>query len=265
MKNDILADSRMRRRKKLIYTSVFYLIAFLFIFIIVFSFSYIPYFKIKKVSIESDSTFIKTDQLTQYVSNYLDERYLWFIHLNNIFFFPKTRVEQDILRDFPRVKEISIDRDFPNTMRIKIKERKEVVSICYIEDCSFIDTNGFIFEKAPFFSGSIFTKFTDNRSNVERFFIGQQFMDEVEFKNVIKFVSLVKDYNIGISEIILKDNGEYNVITSFGWYILLDKNNDANSAFENFKISYDTKIKDSKKQLEYIDLRFGNKVVFKFN
>jgi len=48
-----------------------------------------------------------------------------------------------------------------------------------------------------------------------------------------------------------------------GWYALLDEETNFKTAFENMKLVLENQIKDKRAELEYIDLRFSNKVFFK--
>ncbi len=62
---------------------------------------------------------------------------------------------------------------------------------------------------------------------------------------------------------IIKKEGIYELQTSENWFILLNEQNDSQITYQNLKIALD-QIADKRKNLSYIDLRFGNKVFYKF-
>ena len=55
---------------------------------------------------------------------------------------------------------------------------------------------------------------------------------------------------------------EVSLVTKAGWRAHFDVNNDLDTSIANLKLILNDKIKDQSK-LEYIDLRFGNKVFYK--
>jgi hypothetical protein len=134
--------------------------------------------------------------------------------------------------------------------------------------CSFMDENGFIFQPAPSFSGGIFVKFIDQRqatsSSIENAAIGKETISEPELQKLLSFEKLLGSQAITVSKIILKKNGEYEIYLKEGWYILLNSKNEPNPSFNNLLLVLDSNIKEKRPQLEYIDLRFGNKVFFKY-
>ncbi len=59
------------------------------------------------------------------------------------------------------------------------------------------------------------------------------------------------------------DSREVKVVTSEGWEIYLDTTKDLEMQLANLKLVLDQKIKNNRQKLEYIDLRFGNRVYYK--
>lgn len=263
-RRDILSVSRGVRRKRLILRLIFISLIFVLFIVGAVGFFRMSKFKIQKISIKSYSESIDKDELLRYVSNYLDKKYLGIFPLDNFFLFSKNEVKQDVLKDFPQIKEIILNKDFPNTINLEIKERESEAILCYENDCSFLDEDSFIFQKAPFFSGSTIVKFRDERSGSVRPSLGDMLLDSDQFKNLIKFKDLLKSEKIEAEEIILKDENIYDIIISDNWKIVIDKENKIEDTFISLKTVIDSKIKDKIKNLEYIDLRFGNRVFYKF-
>ena len=221
-------------------------------------------FRIQKISVKTDSSVLNAEKLSARISNYMDRKYFGIFPADNIFLFSKEKAEKAILDDFLRVKEIYMNKDFPNTISLEVKERKPEALLCYGDECGFLDETGFVFEKAAVFSGAIFAKFKDSRTNTAKISIGEQFLNPDEFRNIVYFKNFAADEGIIISEIEIKNEEIYKFFVSGGWFILLNENNNSKKAFENLKTSLKEKIGKKRENLEYIDLRFGNKVFYKF-
>lgn len=143
-------------------------------------------------------------------------------------------------------------------------ERNPFALLCKEEQCVYIDKDGYIFEKAPYFSGEIFLKFFDERDNNQGLALNRVLLSKDQFENINKFKDLINHEEIYISAVFLKNDGNFEFKTTEGWLIKLDERNDQKISFENLKISLEQEIKEKRKDLDYIDLRFGNKVFYKF-
>ena len=122
------------------------------------------------------------------------------------------------------------------------------------------------FEKAPYFSGAVFLKLIDQRwpEKVLEDFIGSNFIEESEFRKILEFASLTAKIGNGIAEMILKNENIYEFYTKEGWKIILNDKNEPKSAYLNLITALDANIKDKRTKLDYIDLRLGNKIYFKY-
>ena len=63
---------------------------------------------------------------------------------------------------------------------------------------------------------------------------------------------------------ILKKENIYEFYTQEGWKIILNDKNEPRSAYLNLITALDANIKDKRAKLDYIDLRLGNKIYFKY-
>jgi hypothetical protein len=281
--SDILMSSRQLRRKRLFLKGIFFIAA---VFILTggcISLFYMPKFKITGITIEG-ALVLDKEQVREEITNILKEKFFGIIPYDNIFIFPKKEIISDLLRNLPIIKNVSINRNFPNNISLLIDEREPEAIWCLNQNppsatstqaaisdnfslnmtvsCAFIDGGGFVFGIAPFFSGSIFLKFFDERK--EPAGIGKNILSADEFRKLLLFGNLLLQNNIEVLKITVKDDGFYEINTGEGWKILMNDKTDANSAFSNLKLVLDSNIKEKRPQLDYLDLRFGNKVYFKY-
>jgi len=242
------------------------------------SFFYIPQFRIREITLKG-FTSLNQEDLNAEILQVLDKKYFYILPYDNIFLLPKEEISARLQSRFSRVKNVALSRDFPQGITVEIRERKlqglwcpalEDGSLAPANDpqespqlCFYIDEDGIIFEKAPIFSGAIFLKFLDERGNALR--LGEPILPIDEFRKLIQFHQLLnQNLNISITEVILKKDGIYELYTNDHWYIILNEQNDAKITAENLSLALGFQIKKRASSLKYIDLRFGNKIFYKF-
>jgi len=215
---------------------------------------YIPKFRIQKISIQGNSTLHK-EEIISNVSRSLEGRYWGIFPRDNIFIFPKEKISNNLSNTFPRVKSVILKSDFPNSLLVEIDEKKPSAIFCEGEFCGFIDEDGAIFETAAFFSDNVYVKFYSEIGRMENL---------NNFKRMMDFIALLSKENIEITSVILGEEGLLKFFTSERWSILLNDNDNFQIALENLKLALGEQIKEKRQALEYIDLRFGNKIYYKF-
>ncbi len=216
---------------------------------------YIPKFRIQKIPVSGNET-LGAQEIISGVSDSLKGFRFVILPRDNILILAKEEISNSLLSAFPRVKNVSLDRNFPDSLAVTIIERRPAALFCNGEDCRFIDEDGFIFDEAASFSGNVYVKFYSEIGEAEIGTINN-------FKRIMDFANLVLEENIKITDIVLAEEGLRKFFTSDGWHILLNENDNIQAAFENLKLTLG-QIKENRQNLEYIDLRFGNKVYYKF-
>ncbi len=241
----------------------FFLLAF-FLMAGVVSLFYIPKFRVNSVKAEGNEI-LSSGSISSRAEEIIGGKYFYILPKNNIFIIPEEEIKTALSQDFLRIKNILIFSDLPASLTVQIEERKPFALLCKKEilECAFLDENGFIFERAPFFSGRVFMKFFyDN--NIGDLPIGKDLISREEFLRIKEFAVLVSKKDVEITEIILKEDGICDLRTSEGWFMKVSKEDDQKIVFENLKLTLENQIKDKRSDLEYIDLRLNNKVFFKF-
>ena len=284
-RKDFLASSRKLRRKRLILKAVVMAVIFFAIFAGIVAFFRMPYSQVEKIEI-SGNILINGDDLIEGIKAKLDGKYFGLFPKANIFIIPKDKILTELTEDFKRIKNISLDKKYFGGIAIKIEERNNAVLFCEKEDCAYADESGFVFEKAPYFSGAVFLKLIDQRNsdsgeNAKTIdeHLGSNLITESEFKKILEFAGLtrldsrlaskraarlVAKIDGGVSEVILKKENIYEFYMQEGWKIILNDKNEPQSAYLNLITVLDINIKDKRQKLDYINLRLGNKIYFKY-
>ena len=265
MRRDFWASSRKLRRKRLILKAVVVAVIFTAIIAGIVAFFRIPYLQVDKIEI-SGNNLINADDLIDGIKTKLEGKYLWLFPKTNIFIIPKGKILAELPQEIKRIKNITLDKRYFRTIAVKIEERSNAALYCEKENCAYADENGFVFEKAPYFSGAVFLKLIDQRGpdKAVKDFMGLNLIEEGEFKKILEFAGLVSKIGNGIAEMVLKKENIYEFYMKEEWKIILNGKNEPKSAYLNLITALDANIKDKRTKLDYIDLRLGNKIYFKY-
>ena len=138
----------------------------------------------------------------------------------------------------------------------------ETISYGKDQKCNFLDEAGFIFDEAPYFSGEVYFKFYGALpKDFAKFISFKQTLETMGLKPVALYVESDEDMRIFLST---KSS------TSMGPEIIFNSSYDLEKTTENLQTALTTEplqsnFRNKFSSLLYIDLRYGNKVVYKFN
>lgn len=204
---------------------------------------------------------------------FLGHSYLGIIPKNNILFYPHDSLEAYLKDVFRRIDQISITRSNMHSLSVTITERKPVALWCdTLPDvglalhCYFMDNLGILFAEAPQFSGDAYTKYFGLINSDTP--VGSQFtVSSTTFRVINDFVHEVDVLSLGPEYIVAKDNGEFSIYLSSGGYILFDLKSDIGKTRDNLEAllrapAFATSTR-GRLPIDYIDLRFGNKLFYK--
>lgn len=246
------------RKKAIILLWVLFLIL-IFAYILFLS----PVFRVKDIKI-SDNRVISSEEINDSLNNFLSKEFLFFFNRNNIFLAADNKLKNILFGDFPRIASIEIDKDiFKKTIELRIIERKEAGIFCR-KDCYYIDENGAIFEEAPQTSGTLILAIKDNsEGEIE---IGKNAIDKAFMAELINLKNdLLNQFGLKVLDFIIETDvlKDLRANTNEGWYILFDRERDLKNQLQALKLVLEGKIKDGRKNLEYVDLRIENRVYYK--
>jgi cell division septal protein FtsQ len=214
----------------------------------------------------------KSEDIERLAAEDLSGNYAWIFPRSNTGIYPKQRIERDLLNTIPRLASVDITRVGAKGLRIAVKERAPVAEYCTKtvdasnpEDCYFIDDTGYIFSPAPAFSGNVYLTYTNDTPFESP--IGKQVLPQEEFDKTLSFVKSLGSLGIYPRVFLIKMD-EYHVLLTNNTDIMLGRSADLNEAKNNLSafLTQDSilKEKDFLNRVLYIDLRFGNKIFYKF-
>lgn len=245
--------------KKTVLKMLIFISLFLILF---FTFLYLPKLEIKNIEINGNENLTQKVRIT--VNEELNKKILFLIPKNNFFIFKKNSLKEKILQNTASVKTVEINKNFPDTIILNIKEKTEAGFYCVnaeMSKCFSLDEESAVLEERAINSEEKKIVFIASASTaaVKQ---NEKIMDKKTFSDIISLSSdAEKILGLKARKIILNKN-EYNIFFENSFYAIVNKNQ-INSAFENLKLILESQIKDKKNNLEYIDLRFQNKAFFK--
>lgn len=196
--------------------------------------------------------------------------YLWLFPKSNALLYPKHAVETALTRNLLRIKEAEARRDGFTGLAILVEEREPHALWCgenrlegAVPACFFIDETGFIYAPAPDFTDDVYFRYYGPLVKSDP--LGQFYLPEEEYRRLSLFFASLEDYGVEARELAIRDNTDYEFYLEDDIQVLFARQQDLSRVLENLLAVVDSE--DFKAQdrfsIDYIDLRFGNKVYYK--
>ena len=258
---------RKKRRKRLVRYGAVFLI---FVLLIALA-SYIahrPSVRISQVEL-SGGILVTQDDLAPKALSFVQGSYVWLFPKNNVLWYPHKALEKYLRETFQRIDTIDIHlKDF-HTLAIDITERKPVAMWCDDADeeqCYFMDQNSTIFSPAPIFSGDAYFKYYGLLASTSP--IGREYIaSSTVFSDIFNFIAETKTLGLRPQYLVAKDEGQFSLVVSGGGEIYFDVKEPLSVALQNLEALLRTSAfattTDGDLPIQYIDLRYGNKLFYK--
>src|SRR3989344_3437857 len=213
-------------------------------------------------------------------------KYLWLFPKTNVLFYPKGTIKQKLGSEYPRLGEIDLSVKSDGVLFISVTEREPLYTWCgparnashsdaggdtQQEICYFMDKEGYIFDEAPYFSGDVYFKFY-GASGVVPLYPKSSYFAREYFAGLLTMKDAVSEMGLEPVAFYLKEDGDAELYLAGGKtqpQILLRADVDMEVLAQNLEVALDTeplktRFQKELSKLEYLDLRFENKVYSKF-
>ncbi len=274
----VLDSPRLREMRRKQRKSVQRKLAIIAVFLLVIFISLGFASRLRDVNIQTVSItgnrLIDSKDLEEATWDVLHGYYFWLYAKSNVMIYPERELKAKISERFKRIENIEIVANPDLNLAIKIKERGAQYVWCdeYMK-CYFTDLYGYIFDEAPYFSGPVYLKFQGGVS-LDKSPIGQV-VAESDFEKLALFAETMKTFGLEPTTIKLLNDNETEIFLAsvdggVGPKVVLNRKNDLTRIIQNLKTAVEsepllTDIKTKYASLRYIDLRFDNKVYYKFD
>lgn len=226
---------------------------------------------------------INAPEVESYVMDGLSGRYIYLFARSNSFIYPHDKIYKGLIESFPRIETLAISRNKLNTLEIKISERSGAYLYCGAdvpkvksevgENCYFINNDGYIFDKAPYFSGNVYFKYYSTLP-IDTSPLTQYVFPTDRFHLLMRFVDSVTSLGFEPIYFTVESDGTHSLYLNNKSGLTTPKvifklEDDLTSIFDNLstamgKSEFAREINSKYDTLLYIDLRFDNKVLYKF-
>lgn len=245
----------------------------------------LPRWQIEKIIVDGTET-IPRDKIVSKSFEFFEGSYAFLIPKRSIFIASQEKLENFLKKEVPLIASLKMKKEYPNSLKINIKERKLWAIYCVLEgtyfspssvggddrngelppiekECVYLDKTGFAYERAPSSTGTLILKIFSDEKSIS---LASQVIPSEKVEKFRRISGVLKQ-KLGIEtigyELVSKIPGETRVVTSEGFKIWLKLDDDFEAITKILKIVLDEEIKEKRSALEYIDARFGNKVFYK--
>jgi hypothetical protein len=227
-----------------------------------------PRFQVTQVSVEGANV-ADPNELAQFVLSELDGRYLYFFPKSSIVLVSPDTLARAISAKYPRFKSVVVSRDSMRSLKVTVKEYSGMYLWCDREEvCSFMDETGTVFADAPYFSGSAYLKVY--KGDREAYPFAGLTQDETLL--VTHIYERLRAIDIDPVTVSFDTPQTLRVVFMHGGgraRVLFDPGKDIDAQLEVLYSGIRTQPLASMYHspthvLEYLDVRFDNKLVYKF-
>lgn len=231
-----------------------------------------PYFNIKQISIIGAEK-VSSVALNNLTSQVLNTKRWWLFNGRNYFSADTNGIEEKINQNYA-LEDLKIKTAFPSGLKIIIKEKPAALllqnSLAQLNDepknyYYLIDGEGKIIQEVnpeeinnAAYLTLLMLKFQENKN----FPINETIIAPA----TVKFLTFLQEkipektkINLSFAELADEEGRVVNLTTTEGWRVIVDRQNDWEKQMQVLTIFLRDKIKDNRKNLRYIDVRYENR------
>lgn len=264
IKTDPVREKKARRRRKkkiIFYTIIGVVCATVLIFLL-----RLPVLQLKTVRVEGTEVVDPVDIQTA-VFKRLEGNYLFVIPKTNILLLPLPSIERMLAGAFPRLQTITLSRSSISTLAIKVSEYHAKYLWCD-SSCFFMDQNGMVYSSAPYFSGTTYPKIFNTQAKELPF----SPLSAQELSMIDTLSERLPQMKIVLEEIHFDTTHTARIIFPHNGSLAtlyIDPGVSIEKTLDNLYSGIRTDplsslFADKTKVLQYIDMRYGDRVIYKF-
>jgi len=237
----------------------------------------------------SGNKIVDESRVSKIINEELAGYYFWVFPKKNFVIYPKKVITKRLISEIKRLEGAELNVTDTKVLEVSVTERKAVYTWCGedlgfydIEDsindevkkCYFMDEEGYVFDNAPYFSGAVYFKFFGLLENPSIGPLGQSYAPE-HMTSILTFLDEIESMNLQPTSLFIKKDGEIDLYLKSSVFnqdmnkIMINTDSDFQKAAENLNAAVNTEplkldLKERYEELLYVDLRFGNKIYYKF-
>lgn len=243
-----------------------------------------PFMSVETILVTGGTTSISSTDIESVAKNSLSGNYWHLFSKKNIFLYSKKRIIENLLTQFQSLRSVDISTVDFQTIEVTIAERKisalwcvgDGVTTLKNNSCYFTDDQGYVFDPAPeFSSGAFFRLYGVLGENP----LGRSYIEPVNYAQILSFRDRLETVGIRVNGLLTLPDNDYHLLldtsvasstsTSF---IAIPHTFESTSLYNDLMVVLDqSELKSHRTKsghivgVDYIDLRFHNKVFYKLS
>ncbi len=214
---------------------------------------------------------VDEDEILDIINDVVSGNFIACLKKNNYFFIDKERIREQILQD-KRIKDVIVQKEFPNTIHTSITEYGTVAVWCLggIQGNCFVLEDGIAVSAVKLNDDVVvqnkhFVIVDEVREeiNIEDRIIASELLNKIEKLGE----ELIYVLNIVIEQpYIIESQGSHEIrfVTDEGWHVVVDLKQNADEILDIAKLfNKKVELPSHRSDLEYIDMRFPEKIFYK--
>ena len=274
-RNPYFNEKRGKKRRSLKFLlSCFFIVLFLGLYLG----NTLDYFKIKNIEVRGNTT-ISQEGIRQIISEQLNNRRFLVFNQESLLFFSKHQARKMIIDDY-LVEGVKINKNLFNTLIVEIKEKSYSVVWVIGPKKYYLDQDGIAVKEVGvddfvIETGQERTEIIIPLSLVESYPIVYDLAngtspavgDKIASKDLISFITNLSEFltnntDFEVSGYSILGPEQISMQTTEGWQVFFRTTNSVTQQVNRLLLILKEEVKD-RSDLEYIDLRFAEKVFYK--
>ena len=259
--------SRLRERRHKRRMMMLYIVLFLVIAVCggIIGLLHVQAIRVSTITIQGAET-VSSTTLQTFAAGEITGSYFHLVPKNNILFYPKEKMQKDILAAFPALQTTVIHASSFSSISISVSEHQPMALWCSGQStvdpgtCLLLDADGLAYATAPVFSSPVYVSYFGVLPSSAKAPI--QFLKPADFNALSALVAALTDKaNIGAVSAVSID-GNYDVRMQFanGFMLIFALRDDTGKVLSDFVLALTTAPFTSHplSSFQYLDLRFGD-------
>lgn len=248
--------SSKRRKKK---SGKFLLCFFLLIFLLggLVALAYAPFLNLKGVQVTGTEG-KEAEKIGNLASAVIADKYYKIIPKSNIIIYPRDTIKNDVLRQFPSVKNATVKTSLQGKLLVEVEKREFKSLWCSVSDrCYLVDQGGLVFAEAQ---GNELEGYLRLEGMLGGDPVGKTFGALGQYEFFLNFAKQLEELGLRPERMKYYTQDKAEALIGDSRIIFLPDPKQADELFANLSVFVnDLKVKN----FEYIDARYGNKIFYK--